>query len=90
MRNKILMAVTAAFVLSSVGLGPQVAGAQPSPAQMRRDGEKKDPVVADAAIAKDEAKDAKKKAHMAKRKAAAATRKAKAAARKAHKRHHAR
>ncbi|HEY5411177.1 MAG TPA: hypothetical protein VIJ94_10670 [Caulobacteraceae bacterium] len=85
MRNKILVAVTAAFALSSVGLVPYVAAAQVTPAQMKRDGEKKNPAVADAAIAKDEAKDAKKQDHRAKTYAKVAMHKAKVAHKKAHK-----
>ncbi len=83
MRHKILMTAAAAFVLSSVGLAASVAVAQVTPAQLKADGEKKDPAVADAAIAKDEAKEATKKAHVAKKKAHVAHKKAKAAAKKA-------
>ena len=78
MRNKILMAVTAAFVLSAAA-APYVATAQVSPAQMKRDGEKKNPAVADAAIAKDEAKDAKKQEHKAHKYAKIAHKKARKA-----------
>ncbi len=85
MRNKILVAVTAAFALSSLGLVPYVATAQVSPAQMKRDGEKKNPAVADAAIAKDEAKDAKKQEHKAHKYAKIAHHKAKIAHKKARK-----
>ena len=84
MRNKILMAAIAAFVLSSVGAALHAASAAPSPAEMKKAGEKKDPAAADAAIAKDEAKDAKKQAHVAHRKAKVAHHKAKTAAKKAH------
>ena len=83
MRNKILMAAAAAFVLSSFGAAPLMANAQPSPAEMKKAGEKKDPAVADAAIAKYEAKDAKKQAHKAKRKAKVAHHKARIAAKAA-------
>ena len=83
MRHKILMAAAAAFILSSVATAPLVANAQPSPAQMKKAGEKKDPAVADAAIAKYEAKDAKKQAHKAHKKAKVAHHKAKVAAKKA-------
>ena len=65
MRNKILITAAAAFLLSSVSLAPFVAYAQPTPGQMKRDGEIKDPAAADAAVAKDAAKDAKSKAHKA-------------------------
>ena len=78
MRNKTLLTVTAAFFLSSAGLAPVVAYAQPTPGQMKRDGEIKDPVAADksdeaikdaagadASAAKDAANDAKSKAHKA-------------------------
>ena len=79
MRNKLLVTIAAASALSWFG----AAGAQPSPAQMKKDGEIKDPVAADAAIAKDEAKDAKKQAHEAHRKAQVASHKAKVSAKKA-------
>lgn len=77
MRDKVLAAVAAAFALSSVGLAPVVANAYPSPAQMHKDGEIKDPVKADAAISKDMAKDARKKAHRAHHYARIAAHKAK-------------
>ncbi len=83
MRHKILMTAAAAFLVSSVALAGGVAFAQVTPAQLKADGEKKDPAVADAAIAKDEAKVATKKAHTAKKKAHVASKKAKAAAKKA-------
>ena len=83
MRNKILLTATAAFVLSTVAMAPYLASAQPSPAQMKRAGETKDPVAADAKIAKYEAKDAKKQAHKARKKAKIAHHKAKVAAKKA-------
>ena len=82
MRNKTLMTVTAAFFLSSIGLAPVVAYAQPTPSQMKRDGEIKDPVAADTAVAKDEAKAAHKKAHKAHKSAKKAASKAKVAAQK--------
>jgi hypothetical protein len=85
MRNKLLMTVAAAFVLSSVGAAGFVANAAPSPAEMKKAGEIKDPAKADAAIAKDEAKDAKKLAHKAHKKAKRAHHKAKVAAKKAEK-----
>ena len=80
MRNKLLMAAAAAFVLSTVAA---VAGAAPSPDQMRKAGEVKSPAGADAAITKVEAKDAKKQAHRAHRKAKVAHHKARVAAKKA-------
>lgn len=83
MRNQILLAAVSAFVLTSVGTIPYVAGAAPSPAAMKNAGEKKDPAVADAAIAKAEAKDAKKQKHIAHKKAKLAHKKAKRAMRKA-------
>ena len=83
MRNKTLVATAAAFILSSVGSAPYVASAQPSPAEMKKAGEIKSPAAADAAISKDEAKDAKKKAHKAKKAAKRAAHKAKVAAKKA-------
>ena len=83
MRNKTLVTVTAAFVLSSLGLAPHVASAQPSAAQMRKDAEIKNPVAADAAVAKDETKAAKSKAHKARKHAKKAAHKAKHAAKKA-------
>ncbi len=83
MRNKILVVTAAAFVLSSFAAAPFVASAAPSPAEMKKAGEIKDPAKADAAIAKDEAKDAKKQAHTAHKKAKKAAHKAKKAAKKA-------
>ncbi len=83
MRNKILAAAAAAFIASTVM--PYVASAGPSPDRLRKDGEIKDATAANAAVAKDEAKDAKKQAHFAKKKAKAAHHKAKVAAKKAHK-----
>ena len=65
MRNKILMTAAAAFILSSVSLAPQAVLAQPSPSEMRKAGEIKDPASADAAVAKDEATAAKSKARKA-------------------------
>jgi hypothetical protein len=85
MRNKILLAAAAAVALSSVAAIPFAASAGPTPAQMKKDGEIKNPVKADEAIAKDEAKDAKKKAHVAHKKAKVARHKAKVAAKKAEK-----
>ncbi len=85
MRNKLLLAATAAFVMSAVAAAPLVAIAQVSPAQMKKDGEIKDPAKANAAVAKDEAKDAKKHAHKAHKKAKVAHHKAKVAAEKAEK-----
>ena len=85
MRNKILLTAAAAFILSSVAAAPLVATAQVSPAQMKKDGEIKDPAKANAAVAKDEAKDAKKLAHKAHKKAKVAHHKAKIAKKKAEK-----
>ena len=85
MRNKILVATAAAFVLSSVAAAPYVASAAPTPGQMRNAGEKKDPAVADAAVSKVEAKDAKKQAHKAHKAAKTARKKAKLAAKKSEK-----
>ncbi len=84
MRSKILVSVTAAFALSSFGLAPCVANAQPSAAQMKKDAEIENPVAADAAVAKDEANAAKTKAHKAHRQAKIAKHKAKHAAKKTH------
>ena len=83
MRTKILVTAAAALLLTSVGMTPYVANAQPSPAQMKKDGEIKSPAAADAAVAKDEAKAAKSKAHVAHKKAKVAKKKAKVAAKKA-------
>jgi len=85
MRNKILLTAAAAFILSSVAAAPLVAIAQVSPSQMKKDGEIKDPAKANAAVAKDEAKDAKKLAHRAHKKAKVANHKAKVAKKKAEK-----
>ena len=85
MRKKILMAAAAAFVLSSIAAAPFIANAQPTPGQMKKAGEIKDPAKADAAVAKIEAKDAKKQAHVAHKKAKVAHHKAKVAAKKADK-----
>ncbi len=82
MRNKILMTVAAAFVLS-VGAAPYVASAAVSPAEMKKAGEIKDPAAADAAVAKVEAKDAKKQSHKARKFAKVASHKAKVASKKA-------
>jgi len=79
MRKEILAAVAAAFTLSTVGSMPLVANAQPSPSQMHKDGEIKDPAKADEAISKDEAKDAKKQAKKAHHDAKRAAKKAKKA-----------
>ncbi len=83
MRNKILMAAAACFVLSSAGLASSVAVAQVKPSELKKDGEIKDPVVADSAIAKDESKAAKKSAKTAEKKAKVADSKAETAAKKA-------
>ncbi len=83
MRNKILMTAIAAFMVSTVGVGGGVAVAQVKPSEFKKDSEKKDPAVADASVAKSEAKSAKKHAHMARKKAHAAQSKAKVAVKKA-------
>jgi hypothetical protein len=83
MRNKILLTTAAAFLLSTVATAPIVAVAQPTPAQMKKAGEIKDPAKADAAISKIEAKDAKKQAHRAHKLAKRAHHKRKVAAKKA-------
>ena len=83
MRNKTLLAVTSAFVLSSVGAAPFAASAQPTPAQMKKAGEIKDPAAADAAVSKLEAKDAKAKDRKARKTAKVAAHKAKVAAKEA-------
>jgi len=84
MRNKLYLTLAAAFLLSSVVVAP-AALAQPSPAQMKKAGEVKEPARADAAVAKVEAKDAKKRAHIAHKKAKRAAHKAKVAAKDAEK-----
>jgi hypothetical protein len=83
MRNAMLVTLAAGFVLSSTALTPYVASAQPSPAEMKKDGEIKDPAKADAAISKSEAKDAKKQAHKAHKSAKKAAHKADVQAKKA-------
>ena len=83
MRSPFLVAAAAAFVLSSVSVVPLVARAGPTPAELKKDGEIKNPAQADAAIAKDEDKDAKTQAHRAHKKAKVAHKRAKVAARKA-------
>ena len=83
MRNAMLVTVAAGFVLSSAALTPHAASAQPSPAEMKKDGEIKDPVKADAAISKSEAKDAKTEARKAHKDAKKASHKAKVQAKKA-------
>ncbi len=85
MRNKIVCLAAAAFVLASIGSATSVAIAGPSPQALKKDSEIKDPSAANAAVAKDEAKDAKKQAHVAKKKAKVAHHKAKVAAKKADK-----
>jgi len=85
MRNKTLVVVTAAFVLSSLAAAPIVASAQPTPAQMKKAGEINDPAAADAAVSKLEAKAAKAKAHKAGKSAKVASHKAKVAAKEADK-----
>ena len=82
MRSKIILSA-AAFVLSTVALGPQTASAQLSPEAMKKDSQIKDPAKANAAVAKDEARYAKKKAHRAKKDAKIASHEAKTAAKAA-------
>lgn len=69
MRTKLIAAFAAAFALSSVAAVPFAASAAPTAAEMKKAGEIKDPVKADAAVSKFEAKDAKAQAHRAKKKA---------------------
>ena len=83
MRKTGLATVAAAFLLTSVATAPLVAIAQPSPSTMHHAGEIKDPVKADRAIAKAEAKDAHKRARIAHHKAKVARHKAKVAAHEA-------
>jgi len=80
MRSKILVTVIAAFVLSSVAAAPYVASAQPTPTEMKKAGEIKNPAAADAAVSKIEAKDAKKHDLKARKMAKLAAHKAKVAA----------
>ncbi len=82
MRKSILAAAAAAFAVS-VGALPGAVSAGPTAGQLKKDSEIKDPSAANAAVAKDEAKDARKQAHIAKKKAKVAHHKAKAAARTA-------
>jgi hypothetical protein len=79
MRNKILTAGVAAFVLAFGGS----ALAAPPFDQVKKDDETKNPAAADAALSKTEAKDAKKNAHIAQKKAKAAEHKEKDAAKDA-------
>ncbi len=83
MKNKILMTAAAAFLLSTVATAPVIAVAQPTPGQMKKAGEIKDPAKADAAVSKIEAKDAKKQAHRAHKLAKRAHHKRKVAVKKA-------
>ena len=82
MRNTFLVTVATAVVLSSAG-APYAASAQPTPAEMKKAGEIKDPAAADAAISKLEAKDAKKEDRKARKWAKVAAHKAKIADKKA-------
>jgi hypothetical protein len=82
MRSKTLVTIAGAFFLSTVS-APLAASAAPSPSDMKKAGEIKDPAKADAAIAKDEATDAKKQAHVAHKKAKVAANKAHKAEKKA-------
>ncbi len=81
MRNKILIATAAAFLMS----GAVSAYAAPPFSEIKKDDEKKNPTTADVDLAKTEAKDAKKKAHKAEHKAKVAESKAKSAAKDADK-----
>ena len=82
MRNKILIATAAAFLMSGV---VSAAYAAPPFSEIKKDDEKKNPTTADVDLAKTEAKDAKKKAHKAEHKAKVAEGKAKSAAKDADK-----
>jgi hypothetical protein len=81
MRNKILIAAAAAFLMS----GAVSAYAAPSFPEVKKDDEKKSPEAAVTGLTKSEAKDAKKNAHAAKHKAKVAEDKAKTAAKEADK-----
>jgi hypothetical protein len=81
MRNKILLAMTAAFSLSCVGS----AFAAPAFPDVKKADEKAKPDDAVNALAKTEAKDAKKNAKVAKKKAKTAEHKADTAAKDAEK-----
>jgi hypothetical protein len=81
MRKTVMIAVAAAFALSTAGSGFAVA--QVSTGAVKNASEKKDPAEADAAGAKVDAKGAKKAAGVAKSKANKAAHKAKVAADKA-------
>lgn len=86
MRKELLMTAAAALVLSCAAVSaPYVASAQPSPHQMKKAGEIKNPVKADAKIAKIEAKDARKQARRAHKDANKAWHKARSAAKAADK-----
>ena len=82
MGDKSLAMIAAAFVLSAAA-APQLASAESTDAKLQKDAEIKNPVGADAAIAKDEDKDAKKQAHRAHKDAKVAAHKARVAARTA-------
>jgi hypothetical protein len=81
MRNAILTAAAAAFILSTAGSG--FALAQVSTKAVKSASEKKDAAEADAAGAKVDAKGAKKAAHAAQKNAKTAEHKAKVASDKA-------
>lgn len=85
MRTSLLVTGLAAFALVSVAAIPIVAAAYPTPHDITKADEKKNPAVADAAIAKAENKDAKRQAHYAHKKAKVAHHKAKVALKKAEK-----
>ena len=86
MRKELLVTAAAALVLSCAAVSvPYAASAQPSPHQMKKAGEIKNPVKADARIAKIEDKDARKQARRAHKDASRAWRKARSAARAADK-----
>ncbi|HEX4098086.1 MAG TPA: hypothetical protein VHX64_15285 [Caulobacteraceae bacterium] len=85
MRNKVLATALAAFALSSIAAVPIVAAAYPSDKAITKADEKKNPTVADAAIAKAENKDAKHQARYAHKMAKRAHHKAKIAIKRAEK-----
>ena len=85
MHNKLLVPVLAAFALSSVAAAPMVAAAYPSDKAITKADEKKNPAVADAAVAKAERKDARHQARYAHKMARRAHHKAKIAIKRAEK-----
>lgn len=85
MRKQLFATVLAAFTLSSIAAVPIVAAAYPSDKAITKADEKKNPTVADAAIAKAENKDARHQARYAHKKAKVARHKAKVAIKRAEK-----